>query len=81
MCAGAIVHCRIRRVIFGCPDAKGGAAGGLLNLLQEPSLNHQSEVTAGVKEEESASMLRAFFAEARQRRKADKGQPPFTSAN
>ena len=81
MCAGAIVHCRIRRVIFGCSDAKGGAAGGLLNLLQEPSLNHQSEITPGVREEESVAMLKSFFAEARQRSKADKGQPPFTSAN
>jgi len=69
MCAGAIVHCRIRRVIFGCPDAKGGAAGGLLNLLQQPTLNHRSEITFGVREAECAGLLRAFFQEARESKK------------
>ena len=48
MCAGAVVHVRLRRVVFGCPDPRGGAAGGLLNLLQNPSLNHQCDITAGV---------------------------------
>ena len=65
MCAGAIVHCRIRRVIFGCVDDKGGAAGGFINLLQQPTLNHQSEVTAEVLGDESRQLLRTFFAEAR----------------
>lgn len=66
MCAGAIVHCRIRRVIFGCPDEKGGAAGGgFINLLQQPTLNHHSLVTAGVLSDESAHLLKTFFAEAR----------------
>ena len=41
MCAGAVVHVRLRRVVFGCPDPRGGAAGGLLNLLQNPSLTNQ----------------------------------------
>lgn len=68
MCAGAIVHCRIRRVIFGCGDAKGGAAGGFWNLLQSPNLNHRSEITPGVLAEESVSLLKAFFAEARKRK-------------
>src|SRR6267154_1258533 len=48
MCAGAIMHCRVRRVIFGCPDVKAGAAGGVWNLLQSPHLNHRSEITPGV---------------------------------
>lgn len=61
MCAGAIVHARLRRVIFGCGDAKGGAAGGLLNLLQMPQLNHRSEITPGILAEESAGLLREFF--------------------
>ena len=61
MCAGAIVHCRIRRVIFGCRDQKGGAAGGFINLLQHPNLNHRSEVTGGVMEDESRSLLLDFF--------------------
>ncbi len=61
MCAGAIVHCRIRRVIFGCYDPKGGAAGGFINLLQHPNLNHRSEVTGGVMENESRTLLLDFF--------------------
>lgn len=68
MCAGAIVHCRIRRVIFGCPDSKGGAAGGFWNLLQAPNLNHRCEITAGVLAEESVAILKDFFAAARKRR-------------
>lgn len=67
MCAGAIVHCRIDRVIFGCPSPKDGAAGGFINLLQQPTLNHNSEITPGVRLDESAAILRAFFAEARGR--------------
>ncbi|TLD68752.1 nucleoside deaminase [Phragmitibacter flavus] len=65
MCAGAIMHCRVRRVIFGCPDVKGGAAGGFWNLLQAANLNHRSEVTSGVLEEECVGMLKSFFKEAR----------------
>jgi len=66
MCAGAIVHCRIRRVVFGCADEKGGAAGGgFINLLQQPTLNHRSVVSAGVLGEESAHLLKTFFHEAR----------------
>lgn len=61
MCAGAIVHCRIRRVIFGCFDPKSGAAGSFINLLQHPNLNHRAEVTGGVREEECRSLLLNFF--------------------
>src|SRR5437764_4303981 len=57
MCAGALVHVRIGRVVFGCPDPRGGAAGGLLNLLQNPSLNHQCDITAGVLGNECAELL------------------------
>src|SRR3982751_2931227 len=45
MCAGALVHVRMRRVIFGCPDPRGGAAGSVLNLLQQPTLNHRCDLT------------------------------------
>lgn len=73
MCAGAIVLCRIRRVIFGCPDPKGGAAGGVWNLLQTPNLNHRCEITAGVLAGETVAILKQFFAEARQRK--SEGEP------
>ena len=61
MCAGAIVHARLRRVIFGCPDPKCGGAGGLLNILQMPELNHRSEITSGVLADECLSLIREFF--------------------
>ena len=61
MCAGALVHVRMRRVVFGCPDERGGAAGGVVNLLQFPSLNHRCEITPGVLQEECAGLLQTFF--------------------
>ena len=61
MCAGALVHVRIRRVIFGCEDPRGGAAGGLMNLLQNPALNHRCDITGGVMREQCASLLQNFF--------------------
>src|SRR4029077_12612337 len=61
MCAGAIVHARLRRVIFGCRDGKAGAAGSLLNILQMPELNHRCEVRGEVKAEECAAILKDFF--------------------
>lgn len=71
MCAGALVHVRMRRLIFGCPDERGGAAGGLINLLQIPSLNHRCEITTGVLGEECAALLKSFF---QARRKANGDQ-------
>lgn len=68
MCAGALVHVRMRRVIFGCADERGGAAGGLLNLLQMPTLNHHCEISRGVLQNECAALLQQFF---RARRKAN----------
>jgi tRNA(adenine34) deaminase len=68
MCAGAIVHVRLARVVFGASDPKAGAAGSALNLLQFPSLNHRCEITAGVREGECRSLLRSFFAEQRAKR-------------
>src|SRR5438876_2129393 len=61
MCAGAIVHTRIRRVIFGCSDIRAGAAGTVINLLQQPKLNHQCEITSGVLQEECAALLQDFY--------------------
>lgn len=66
MCAGAIVHCRPDRVVFGCEDPKGGAAGGWINLLQSnPPLNHRCEVTSGVLGDECGALIQGFFREAR----------------
>ena len=61
MCAGALVHVRMRRVVFGCADPRSGAAGGLLNLLQMPSLNHRCEIASGVLQEQCAELLQTFF--------------------
>lgn len=61
MCAGALVHVRMRRVIFGCADPRSGAAGGTINLLQMPGLNHRCEIIRGVLEEECAGLLQSFF--------------------
>ena len=61
MCAGALVHTRIRRAIFGCADLTAGAAGSVMNLLQTPILNHRCEITSGVLQKESAAILQEFF--------------------
>lgn len=67
MCAGAIVHCRPDRVVFGCPDPKGGAAGGWINLLDSnPPLNHKCEVVSGVLGDVCAYDLKSFFKKARE---------------
>jgi tRNA(adenine34) deaminase len=73
MCAGAIVHVRLSRVIFGCPDPKGGGAGGLLNILQNPSLNHRCEITSSVRFDECRGVLRSFFAAKRSATKEFQG--------
>jgi tRNA(adenine34) deaminase len=61
MCAGALVHVRMRRVIFGCADERGGAAGSAMNLVQMPSLNHRCEITGGVLAADCANLLKSFF--------------------
>jgi tRNA(adenine34) deaminase len=65
MCAGALVHTRIRRVIFGCTDPAAGAAGSMMNVLQMPALNHRCEITFGVLQTECAAILQDFFRERR----------------
>ena len=65
MCAGALVHTRVRRVIFGCADAAAGAAGSVINLLQMPTLNHRCDIASGVLKNECAAILRDFFRERR----------------
>jgi tRNA(adenine34) deaminase len=70
MCAGAIVHVRLARVVFGASDPKAGAAGSAMNLLQFPTFNHRCEITGGVREPECRELLQTFFAEQREREKA-----------
>ncbi|MBD5603639.1 MAG: tRNA adenosine(34) deaminase TadA, partial [Candidatus Eremiobacteraeota bacterium] len=70
MCAGAIVAARIERVVFGCPDPKGGAAGGAIDVFGSDAVNHRVVLKAGVLGDETAAQLRAFFA----RRRGEGGQ-------
>jgi tRNA(adenine34) deaminase len=61
MCAGALVHTRIRRLIFGCADSAAGAAGSVINLLQMPGFNHRCDIASGVLQKECSVILREFF--------------------
>ena len=70
MCSGAIVQSRIKRVVVGCMNPKAGCAGSILNLLQVERFNHQVELTTGVLEEECSLMMKTFFKELREKRKA-----------
>src|SRR5438067_1337953 len=66
MCAGALVHTRVRRVIFGCTDPSAGAAGSVMNLLQMPAFNHRCDVASGVLEDQCAIILQDFFRKRRE---------------
>ncbi|MGH8718421.1 MAG: nucleoside deaminase, partial [Burkholderiales bacterium] len=66
MCAGAIMHARIGRLVFGAPDPKTGACGTVVNLFANRSLNHHTEVVAGVAAEECGELLSQFFSARRQ---------------
>ncbi|MGP8185037.1 MAG: tRNA adenosine(34) deaminase TadA [Terracidiphilus sp.] len=65
MCAGAMIHARIDRLVFAAPDPKGGACGSVLSVVNHPQLNHQMQVEQGIGAEESAELLRTFFRERR----------------
>ena len=75
MCAGAMVHTRLARVVFGAGDPKAGAAGGAMNLLQFPTLNHRCEITGGLREAECRGWLQNFFRQ--QRQPTDGPAPPL----
>jgi tRNA(adenine34) deaminase len=81
MCAGAMVHTRLARLVFGAGDSKGGAAGSAMNLLQFPTLNHRCEVTGGVRGAECGELLRNFFAEQRLAQKPEKENGGKDSGN
>ncbi len=74
MCSGAIVLSRVKRVVYGASDPKGGCAGTLMNLLQEQRFNHQAEVVSGVCEEECSELLSSFFRQLRKRKKDEKNR-------
>jgi tRNA(adenine34) deaminase len=61
MCAGAMIHARLTRLVFGTSDPKAGSAGSIYNVLTDPRLNHRVEVVSGILEEECATLLRDFF--------------------
>jgi tRNA(adenine34) deaminase len=61
MCAGALVHTRIRRVVFGCADPVAGAAGSVVNLLQTPGFNHRCDIASGPLQDECSAILLNFF--------------------
>jgi tRNA(adenine34) deaminase len=65
MCAGAMIHARIDRLVFAAADPKAGAAGSVLEVLNHPQLNHKMVVELGVLAEKSAELLRSFFRERR----------------
>jgi tRNA(adenine34) deaminase len=61
MCAGAMIHARVARLVFGTPDAKAGSAGSIYNVLTDPRLNHRVELVSGIRETECSAILRDFF--------------------
>jgi tRNA(adenine34) deaminase len=74
MCAGAIVHARIARVVIGAADIKYGACGTVFSVCGNPALNHVPEITFGVLEEEASSILSSFFAELRKKQQGESSQ-------
>src|SRR5205809_2799041 len=75
MCAGAAVHTRIRRVIFGCADPAAGAAGSVINLLQMRGLNHRCDIASGVLQNECAAILQNFFRNRRPDKQIENRKP------
>jgi tRNA(adenine34) deaminase len=66
MCAGAMMHARLSRVIFGAPDPKTGACGSIIDLFAQENLNHHTEVVGGVLAQQCGALLKNFFAQRRQ---------------
>lgn len=73
MCAGALVNARVARLVYGADDPKGGAVRSLYEICDDPRLNHRMEVVPGVRAQACAEILRTFFREARERRRAQEG--------
>ncbi|MGZ3239287.1 MAG: tRNA adenosine(34) deaminase TadA [Burkholderiaceae bacterium] len=71
MCAGAMMHARLSRVVFGASDPKTGTCGSIVNLFEQEKLNHHTELVGGVMAEECGKLLKEFFADRRQAQKND----------
>jgi tRNA(adenine34) deaminase len=71
MCAGAMLHARLKRLVYGAPDPKTGAAGSVINLFDKPLLNHQTQVQAGILAEDCAAVLKDFFQGRRDQKRQD----------
>lgn len=72
MCAGALLHSRVKRIVFGAPDLKAGAAGTVLNLFEHQAAYHYADVEQGLLEEECRSQLQSFFKRRRKEKKAER---------
>ena len=79
MCVGALVHARVREVVFGAPEPKSGALVSAIHALELPGLNHRFTATGGIMEDECRELLQRFFASRRQRQRA--GDQPATESN
>ncbi|NQY49353.1 MAG: tRNA adenosine(34) deaminase TadA [Colwellia sp.] len=72
MCAGLLVHSRIKRLVYACSDLKTGAAGSAFNLVNNPQLNHQLEISSDIMQEDCSQLLSAFFKRRRKEKKQAK---------
>lgn len=74
MCAGALLHSRVKRIVFGAPDLKAGAAGSMLNLFEHQAAYHYADIERGLLESECREQLQAFFKRRRKEKKAERNQ-------